>query len=512
MYLANPEQIIGDDSTIESEEITDTTVSSLEKTSSPTKRADQTTENTEILYDESAYDSIGNISTLTEEFNRSTMNQTYTENDTSESDVVVEAEEEDGEEQQQTEDEQTPEENTVDPNYEYQFSFKSHVFEEDQQQNKEQVLPGDTHEELINLDPRDYCVDDEEQEFLYQVFKYLASQSGTVSVLNMLKLCRNCFLLRNWVSYRTILKEIQSVTNTDRFTGYEGINYQQFKKILLSVIRRKAKKTESDDIAAIFLTTVETNIKHFYRFTLLPDDLLDTLLQPDVLNCFFAQSTKLREIFQMYSSLVDHSLMSQQKKNTMRTNNTVSIAEFLAFTEAFELCPNLVPRHVLNKIILPRCRLSSDDIESYDSHVNSPSKKMAYNLKLSPMRDLNYPEFIEALGRIAIYVYSKYPYSDMTKTPADKIQMLFEALGFYDLLKFKRLFKRGTTIGSVIQPKERTTKPEISVKVRKSANQQNVQKLKAEKPDLDADRSKYEEFLRDEQKLKGMYLYCTCSV
>ena len=103
----------------------------------------------------------------------------------------------------------------------------------------------------------------------------------------------------------------------------------------------------------------------------------------------------------------------------------VSVAEFLAFCEHFELCPSIISRSMIQKTIFYNSL--PPELESF---------------KESKAKGLNYTSFLEAIARMAMYIYSKYPYTDMVKNPREKIELLFEHLGFKDVTKYRNYLKR----------------------------------------------------------------------
>ncbi len=106
---------------------------------------------------------------------------------------------------------------------------------------------------------------------------------------------------------------------------------------------------------------------------------------------------------------------------------------------------------------------------------------------------LNFSEFVEAIGRIAIYSFSRYPYSNMYKTNADKVEALFDIIGFKDKKKYLASLKKA---GVSLQNK--SSKSELNFAVNKD------QEATVEYDELLKDKDK----LRDELQRIFMY-YCS---
>jgi hypothetical protein len=143
-------------------------------------------------------------------------------------------------------------------------------------------------------------------------------------------------------------------------------------------------------------------------------------------------------LFTFYSLLLHNSQHQQQlQRDILRTSNSISLAEFCSFTDTFEITPQVVSRHVVSKMLIPQ------------SHVNFRPHLSSFNedIELDGVDDstaptsLTYPEFLETLGRIAIYSYSKYPFCDMLKTSVEKLENLFDNMGFNDSKKYQFFMK-----------------------------------------------------------------------
>ena len=203
-------------------------------------------------------------------------------------------------------------------------------------------------------------------------------------------------------------------------------------------------------------------------------------------------------MFSVYSCLNSNSHFPDTKE-VMKSNSTISLAEFLSFAETFDITPHKISRVPLQKTIF----------------YNSLPPEGSESFKESKSKGLNYPQFLESLCRLAIHIYSQHPFSNLVKTSKDKVDIFFKHMGFKDISKFKEFLKKAGIGGISFSPSKK-----IATKIAKPSNLTNSGGSTKQKPDqimetkqiiTDEIRRQYVEMIQNKyllkEELENVFMY-----
>eukprot|EP00873_Tetraselmis_striata_P027665 jgi/Tetstr1/447929/TSEL_035236.t1 len=142
------------------------------------------------------------------------------------------------------------------------------------------------------------------------------------------------------------------------------------------------------------------------------DDMMEQLLEPEVLDLAERYSGALQQIYKSYCTLDDclaysHAEVTWQMMED--ANSTLSFKEFAFLSHDFGIVPGLITIRDLETIFRRANTTDGND----DS-----------------IQHMNYSEFVDAVGLIAMYGYGKGELKDQYPTPFDKVKALFGYMGF----------------------------------------------------------------------------------
>lgn len=252
--------------------------------------------------------------------------------------------------------------------------------------------------------------------------------------------------------------------------GFEELDKSQFRKFLVEVAKLKYSKLARESAVLALQHLLEIDIKPHYLECDQHDQELDSLFHINVIGVFSSYRKQLRDLFIMYSALGALSSLVPTWKEVVSKGSTISVAEIMTFTDTFEITPHMVPRHIMSQRIIPLAGLSNEDLE------------------------LNFTEFLETLGRIALFVYTKYPYSELMSDDDDRVEALFDAIGFNDRKKFIMYIKK---IGIGAQNKVSSTRTTAQ-----SGRYTSSDVHDSDAQSIDERRQAHEELLKDKDRLK----------
>ncbi|KAL9651198.1 hypothetical protein ABK040_008269 [Willaertia magna] len=370
-------------------------------------------------------------------------------------------------------------------------NFSGHTFTLDQTTPKQKSFPtSQLFTPTTAIRPSEFFV--EEKDSLEDIFSFISKGNTFISLYSMLRVCRDCKLTQNWLCWDSILHTIGEILNIDEITSKEQISFIQFKQIINELTIKRFKRNNGDVSSIHHLQLLETDIKPHYKNTIVEDEVLQQLYTPSSLIVFLKKKQYLQEIFAIYSSSVNINAINNIKE-IMKSNNTISLAEFLAFCDNFELSPDKISKNVLQKIIYPACLLPEVEKDRLEDSKNW---------------GLNYTRFLEALGRVAIYIYSKYPYSGIVKSTKEKIELLFKDIGLNDEARYKIFLKKlGIFEGQILSTKKPNTP-----KTPKTPTSTNITSINATKTKSEV-QAKFIELIQDkfalrEELQKIFMFYC----
>jgi hypothetical protein len=118
--------------------------------------------------------------------------------------------------------EQSHPQQSLDNSFEFQVSFKEHVFLDEAQKSTPSPrkpskpttkTPTPLKQEKIIEEPplQDIKEESDNTTVMQKVFDYLATEDGTVTLHGLLRLCRNCKILKNWITLENILEFVGQV-------------------------------------------------------------------------------------------------------------------------------------------------------------------------------------------------------------------------------------------------------------------------------------------------------------
>eukprot|EP00761_Pharyngomonas_kirbyi_P014731 gb/GECH01014761.1/.p1 GENE.gb/GECH01014761.1/~~gb/GECH01014761.1/.p1 ORF type:complete len:1064 (+),score=261.57 gb/GECH01014761.1/:1-3192(+) len=299
--------------------------------------------------------------------------------------------------------------------------------------------------------------------FLQGLFKELAGGYNVMKITNFLLILRDSNIPDNYVGWEFILETIKSLLFVTYFTGNELIEYPTFKDVLLKIATRKFSSSNKKQTPfSMLIMLIDNHIIQYYDFLIeeSSDRVRESLVSPNILEIFLIYKKQLQDIFLIFSTMDTLPAHSPTYNEIFETPNEHEMTsnQFMRFAESFEICPTMIPRHII--------------ITKYYS-------KSKFNHVEKEEVSLTYPEFLECLGRMAMHIYSRFPHSNEAKTPEQKLSLFFESLGFEDRRKyFSFLRKAGLNYHS----------------------RPNKQPNKSSEPVLD--REEIESLLMDKEKLK----------
>nr|CAG4712722.1 unnamed protein product [Naegleria fowleri] len=242
------------------------------------------------------------------------------------------------------------------------------------------------------------------------IFDQISNGQDTISVDSLIKCIGNCRIAEHELTWDTILNIVVRITaNTDlnqieaSSLQHNRIDCKQFREIANEIAKLKFPSQDSplEQLIEDYLLPYHTSKKQ--------DMVMNEIYSLPCIMLFLRYSAFLKEIFDIYSS----------KQKAQAVNKFISLDSFLSFTETFDLVPEKISKTVAESIF-NSCFLSED---------SSISKTD---------QGINYPQFLEALGRIAIYIFA----TKHKNTMAEHMTLLFDALGFFSGNRYNTFLKR----------------------------------------------------------------------
>eukprot|EP00818_Percolomonas_sp_WS_P000141 CAMPEP_0117449934 /NCGR_PEP_ID=MMETSP0759-20121206/8203_1 /TAXON_ID=63605 /ORGANISM="Percolomonas cosmopolitus, Strain WS" /LENGTH=1658 /DNA_ID=CAMNT_0005242429 /DNA_START=134 /DNA_END=5107 /DNA_ORIENTATION=+ len=252
-----------------------------------------------------------------------------------------------------------------------------------------------------------------------------APPNDKLSVAEFLRLCKFCFMLENGISYVDVvnwLTEIMSPQQSGSVNTDDQITHETFRKIMLRIAIKKYGNVSDSSIVCFHHLVDKKLVPHYRQSLQISDTQLDVILTADSIVLMQEYDSKLRELFSLFSTLGLSSAHHPSWNTILKNHSSISIPELLQMAQNFDIVPYLIPRHLFSKI------------------VQTATAKRRANVK-NTQKGLNFPEFVEALFRVALYIYNKYPYSTMMKSTYAKVHALLDALGLNDRKKFNLFMK-----------------------------------------------------------------------
>lgn len=311
------------------------------------------------------------------------------------------------------------EEESVDPGSELEFNVNFGSFNFGSESNQ------------LSSSLAEFCKT--ESEIIQQIFKYISKsnqsedseshdENDLLHVSVFLFLCKHCFILENGISISIIVTILQEILGEDEKTLVnDSMQLDIFRKLLLRISVKKYGN-QFDSSIACFQQLVNRNLLPFFKDILNEDPQHDPIFSGESVSLMREYDTKLKELFMLYATLGLSSAHQPTWEFIVTNHAAVSIPEFLQFAHNFDIVPYLIPRHIFIKII------QSASLRGFTSIKNTEN-------------GFNFPEFVEGIFRIAIHIYSKYPYSTMLKSTKEKIHALLSSIGFDDKKIFNLFVK-----------------------------------------------------------------------
>ena len=266
----------------------------------------------------------------------------------------------------------------------------------------------------------------------------------------------------------------------------DALSFRDFKKVVFELAVKKYKDKLQDANVLCFEHLVDENIrKNFDEDAFFDEDpALDCVTSSQPLIRLLGKHRKqLQELFSVFSTIHVLSSQSPSWDEIVKFEYGVSIAEFIMFAQCFELTPASIPRHAISRKIVP---------PSFHGSAGKSAQELA-------TENMNLAEFSECLARMAIHIFSKYPYSVTLRTADEQLAALFERLGFFDRKKFAGYLKK-----SGLGTQNKTQKKNSSKKNQQHQQQNYNQQMNEFSDDLLRDKDR----LKDELQRIFMY-YCS---
>eukprot|EP00698_Gefionella_okellyi_P018214 TRINITY_DN5436_c1_g2_i1.p1 TRINITY_DN5436_c1_g2~~TRINITY_DN5436_c1_g2_i1.p1 ORF type:complete len:1291 (-),score=264.41 TRINITY_DN5436_c1_g2_i1:29-3901(-) len=260
-------------------------------------------------------------------------------------------------------------------------------------------------------------IDDATMQDLQRIFMHYVSLSASfnahwLSALTFLRFCRECRLLDNRLTVMDADQIFASAAGKS-----PGLNLESF---IVAIRKIAQKKFPMDPLVETMPRVLHGHVL-CYGAVCASDPQANSLLENDVLQLIGRFSPSLQIIFTVYAARESSAIRFDSTWDVvMRANATLTKDVFSRLCGEFELAPHIVNQSdVANAFREANMSLRADD---------DPTT-------------LNYSEFIEALGRIAICGYSRYPFNSVDMTTCEKMEMLLRRMDVSPgLLMIRRMF------------------------------------------------------------------------
>lgn len=225
--------------------------------------------------------------------------------------------------------------------------------------------------------------EEEPDEDLRRIFEYYAAYGEPLPTAELqgskfYKLCRDCRILDNHMTYPDIdLLYLRCTRGSGDNSG--AMDYEQFVDALEVLAVKKWPST--NPLAALDKLLQQHILPLAGRRA--PDEVCENLLVPELMDIFRRFKRPLQAVFMNYCT---RNKMGANAgwDSIARSNVTMSIGKFLLFSREFDLLPHIVTKQAVVQIF----RAANLSPENSDE-------------------GLNYSEFTETLGRIALFWYSR---------------------------------------------------------------------------------------------------------
>jgi len=237
----------------------------------------------------------------------------------------------------------------------------------------------------------DMGYEEEPEDDLRRIFEYYAAYGEPLPTAELhaskfYKLCRDCRILDNNMTYPDIdllylrcTRPAADVKSSERTAAFSAMNFEQFVDALEVLAVKKWPGT--NPLMALEKLLQQHVLPLAGRRA--PDEVCEHLLVPELMDIFRRFKRPLQAVFSGYCARNKMGAKASWD-SIARSNVTMSIGKFLLFAREFDMLPHIVTKQAVVRIY----RAANLSPENSDE-------------------GLNYSEFTETLGRIALFWYSR---------------------------------------------------------------------------------------------------------
>ena len=186
---------------------------------------------------------------------------------------------------------------------------------------------------------------------------YSLDCSKKVTLSSLIKFARICAVMDNSLTWDDLLSIINETSNPKaQLTGNELFNFRDFKKIIFELSVKKYKEKIQDANVVCFEHLIDNNIRKNFdeQIFVENDEILDNFVNSlPAIKLLGKFKKQLQELFSVFSTIHVLAAHFPSWDDIVKYDYGVSTAEFIVFTQSFELTPNAIPRHAIYKKIVP---------------------------------------------------------------------------------------------------------------------------------------------------------------